>query len=234
MVSWEPVLTGRSNFFFKRLGAAEVCIEQDFSMTMILSDSAEVGEVLMWNQTFEIHPWDICLVVNGWNINFIFPEILVLIIIPIDELHHFSEGWPWPTNQWNSWPVGLDRGPKVPLMTWQFSWREEVSIRQHTIDDEIECFNSPAKEAQKSKFVGETRPTYLAMSNFVRSPLVISSLTLFNPILAEANFKHALSYDYLQEVRSGLGALDVRGAKASSTADEDLIKRLILQFGGKA
>ncbi|CAL1138098.1 unnamed protein product [Cladocopium goreaui] len=49
---------------------------------------------------------------------------------------------------------------------------------------------------------------------------------------AEANFKHALSYDYLQEVRAGLGGLDVRGAKATSTADEDLIKRLILNSIG--
>ena len=40
----------------------------------------------------------------GWwwmvAMNFLFPLILGLgIIIPIDELHHFSEVWPWPTNQ---------------------------------------------------------------------------------------------------------------------------------------
>jgi len=40
------------------------------------------------------------LVVNGWNINFTFPEILGLwLIIPIDELHHFSEGWLKTTKQ---------------------------------------------------------------------------------------------------------------------------------------
>lgn len=41
-----------------------------------------------------------------------------------------------------------------------------------------------------------------------------------------------MSHSYLQDVRAGLGALDVRGAKATSTADEDLIKRLILNSIG--
>ncbi|CAL1155021.1 unnamed protein product [Cladocopium goreaui] len=57
------------------------------------------------------------------------------------------------------------------------------------------------------------------------------SMTIILSESAEASFKRALSHSYLQEVRAGLGAMDVRGAKATSTADEDLIKRLILKLG---
>eukprot|EP00435_Cladocopium_sp_Y103_P053768 s259_g17.t1 len=48
---------------------------------------------------------------------------------------------------------------------------------------------------------------------------------------AEAKFTDALSSSFLRQVRESLNTLDVRGAKASCTADEDLIKKLILNLG---
>lgn len=50
---------------------------------------------------------------------------------------------------------------------------------------------------------------------------------------AEASFTDALSSSFLRQVRESLNTLDVRGAKASCTADEDLIKKLILNLGCK-
>ena len=64
------------------------------------------------NKTQWNHPvqnWG-CLVGTGCHEFGIFPLInWVSIIIPIDELHHFSEGWPWPTNQrvFLIWCVGV-------------------------------------------------------------------------------------------------------------------------------
>lgn len=49
---------------------------------------------------------------------------------------------------------------------------------------------------------------------------------------AEASFTDALSSSFLRQVRESLNTLDVRGAKASCTADEDLIKKLILNSIG--
>lgn len=49
---------------------------------------------------------------------------------------------------------------------------------------------------------------------------------------AEADFTDALNKRFLQQVRESLNALDVRRATASCTADEDLIKKLILNSIG--
>jgi len=49
---------------------------------------------------------------------------------------------------------------------------------------------------------------------------------------AEADFTDALNKRFLQQARESLNALDVRRATASCTADEDLIKRLILNSIG--
>ena len=48
--------------------------------------------------------YNIWLMVTGCHfLNF--PRNIGNVIIPIDEVHHFSEGWPWPTNQIFLWPV---------------------------------------------------------------------------------------------------------------------------------
>ena len=53
-------------------------------------------------------------------IKFLFShESWVSFIIPIDEVHHFSEGWPWPTNQELS-------GSKKVIYPSEFLFRPQV------------------------------------------------------------------------------------------------------------
>ena len=75
------------------------------------------------------HHW---LVVTGCHEFWIFPDILGIdVIIPIDELHHFSEGWRKTTNQitvssilWGLWigHYSASQVPKPPKSKVKSSW----------------------------------------------------------------------------------------------------------------
>ena len=57
--------------------------------------------VYCWKQIGS-QKWRNIILVGGLEHQSYFPIYWVAVIIPIDELHHFSGwgGWPWPTNQW--------------------------------------------------------------------------------------------------------------------------------------
>ena len=72
---------------------------------------------------------------------FYFPINIGNVIIPTDELHHFSEGWPWPTKQSGCLPLvdpsGFTAGDSPP--TAQHALRRGSTIKPQRGDSLNPC-----------------------------------------------------------------------------------------------